>query len=790
MRRQSALRIQKGGQKMLRPLKKLLVFDGGMGSELERLGLSGIPEELNVTHAEEIKNIHRSYACADIITTNTFGLNSIKYKGKYSIRSLALKAIENARAAGKKVFFDVGPTGAMLSPLGTLTFDEAYDAFAEVAEITKDAVDGYIVETFSDLYEIKACILALKERSSKPVFATMTFDETERTLTGSTPEIVANTLEGLGVDALGVNCSLGPKELVGVVSRLLSVSGVPVIVQPNRGLPKMKDGKTYYDLSADEFEKYTKIFIDMGVSVVGGCCGTTPEFIQRISKYSGREVNSPEISRETVINSATKAVIIDGVKICGERLNPTGKKKLKEALVAGDYEYLIDEAVAQQEAGADILDLNVGVPKIDEAEVMATACRKIQEYVDLPLQIDSSNKDAIERGVRYYNGIPLINSVNGEEAVMSRVFPIAKKYGAVVLGLTMDERGVPPTAKERFEIAKRIISRAESYGIPRHKIMIDTLVVTASAEQRLVKETVEALSLVRTLGVKTALGVSNVSFGLPNRGLLNRTFLTMAMTCGLSMPIMNPLDGEMTGAVKAFAVLSGEDENSENYIETYKNFSSAQAAPVTVKAERESAANLYDCVKSGIKSKAAALTEKELETSQPMTVVNDVLIKALEEVGKLYDSGKLFLPQLVSSAEAAKAAFSVIVERLPKGAQKKGTVVLATVKGDVHDIGKNIVKVVLESYGYRVIDLGKDTPIEKVVEAYNNYNPMAVGLSALMTTTVAAMEETIKALRKVNCTSKIFVGGAVLNAEVARQIDADYYTKDALEFVKTLEKIN
>lgn len=775
---------------MLRLGKEVIVFDGGLGSELEKLGLGGIPEELNITNPLEIQNIHRAYSCADCVTTNSFGLNRIKYKGAYSVKELAEKAVGNARAAGKKVFFDIGPTGAMLKPLGTLSFDEAYEAFSEVVEYTRDIVDGYIAETFSDLYELKACVLAVKEHTDKPLFATMTFDSTGRTLTGSTPEIIANTLEGLGVDALGVNCSLGPKELEGIVKRLLECSGIPVIVQPNRGLPVLKNGRTEYTLGADEFEFYTQKFIDMGVSVVGGCCGTDPEFIERISRFSGRKVVRPEVAKATVINSATKAVVIDGVKICGERLNPTGKKKLKEALAQGNLEYLVDEAVKQQEAGADLLDLNVGLPQLDEAEVMRQAVCKIQEYSDLPLQIDSSDINAIERGVRYYNGIPLINSVNGDDEVMDRVFPVAKKYGAVVLGLTVDKNGVPKTAEERFEIAKRIIARAEKYDIPRHKIMIDTLVLTASAEQPLVMETVKALKLVRGLGVKTALGVSNVSFGLPNRGLLNKTFLTMAMTSGLNMPIMNPLDGEMTGAVKAFAVLSGEDENSENYIEIFKDFSGSVTALNTAKVEHTAVPNLYECVKRGVKSRAAELCEKELETSDAMTVVNDILIKALEEVGRDYDGGKIFLPQLVSSAEAAKAAFAVVGQRLPKGENGKGKIVLATVKGDVHDIGKNIVKVVLESYGYEVVDLGKDVPPQNVLDAYLKHMPIAVGLSALMTTTVRAMEETVSLLKSSKCVCPVFVGGAVLSADIAKQIGADYYTKDALELVKTLEKIS
>lgn len=784
------MHIQKGGNNVLRLGKKVIVLDGAMGTQLDEAGLSGSPEDFNITAPEKIRAIHRSYSAADIILTNTFGLNKIKYRGAFSIEEVALKAIENARAAGKSVFFNIGPTGAMLKPLGTLSFDEAYAAFAELAEITGDIVDGYFVETFSDLYEAKACVLALKEHSKKPVYVTMTFDSTGRTLTGSTPEIVANTLEGLGVDALGVNCSLGPKEMESVVKRLLAATELPVIVEPNRGLPELRNGKTVYGLGIDEFEYYIGKFVGMGVSVVGGCCGTTPAFINAISKYSGREVAPRSVIKRTVINSATKLVEIEGVKICGERLNPTGKKKLRDALLNEDYDYIIDEAVRQQEAGADILDVNVGVPKIDEPRVMAEVMRRVQEYSDLPLQIDSSDKDAIEAGARYYNGIPIINSVNGEESVMERIFPIAKKYGAVVLGLTMDENGVPRTAEERFDIAKRIVGRAQSYGIPRHKIMIDTLVLTASAEQKLVKETLEALRLVKTLGVKTALGVSNVSFGLPNRGLLNKTFLAMAMACGLNMPIMNPLDGEMTGAVRAYAVLSGEDENSKKYIDIYKDFVPvASAAAASARGEDKSAVTLYDCVKRGIKGRAAELCEAELRHSDPMALVNDVLIKALDEVGKDYDSGKLFLPQLVSSAEAAKAAFEVIGKRLPKEGSGKGLVILATVKGDVHDIGKNIVKVVLESHGYTVLDLGKDVPAENVVGAYLKHKPLAVGLSALMTTTVKSMEETIKALRAAGCMSNIFVGGAVLNAETAREIGADYYTKDALEFVKILQTL-
>ena len=770
--------------------EKITVFDGGFGSELERRGIfCQTPEDLNIDNAEAVKSIHRAYSCADVATANTFGLNPIKYRGKYSLREVALRAVENARVSKKPVLFDVGPTGAMLEPVGKLGFEEAYEAFKTVAEISRDIADGYILETFSDIYELKAAILAFKENSALPVFATATFDASGRTLTGSTPEIVANTVSGLGADALGVNCSLGPKELLPIVKRLLDATSLPVIVQPNRGLPEIENGRTVYRLGAEEFEYYIEKMVEMGVSAVGGCCGTTPEFIERIAKFSGQSVKKREHIAAAAVNSANRLCVIDGVKICGERLNPTGKKALKEALINGDLDYLADEAIKQQEAGADILDINAGLPQIDEKALMPKIIKRVQEYCDLPLQIDSSNAEAIEAAARVCNGIPLINSVNGDDEVMARIFPIAKKYGAVVLGLAMDKNGVPETAEKRVEIAKRIIKRAAEFGIPKHRIIIDTLVVTASAEQRLVKETLSALEAVSRLGVKTALGVSNVSFGLPNRPLLNRTFLTMALERGLNMPIMNPLDGEMTGAVKAFALLSGLDENAEDYIETYKDFSPSAAQALKKEKSERTANTLFDCVKLGLKNRAGHLAEEELKIREPLEVVNEVLIKALDEVGRLYEQGKLFLPQLISSAEAAKAAFKVVSEKLGSRAEPKGKVVLATVRGDVHDIGKNIVKVVIESYGWKTIDLGKDVSTEEVVKAVAENDPDAVGLSALMTTTVPSMEATIKALREAGCRAKIFVGGAVLNPETAARIGADYYTKDALEMAKKLDEV-
>ena len=772
--------------------KTIMIFDGGMGSEIEKKGLSGfIPEELNLSHPDDIYDIHASYKDADFITTNTFGLNRIKYHGTHDIKEIAIKAIENARRTGKYVMFDIGPTGGMLAPIGTLSFDDAYNAFKEVVLYSKDLVDGYILETFTDLYEAKAALLAVKENSDKPVFITMTFDESGRTLTGSTPEIVVNTLEGLGADAVGVNCSLGPKELYPIIEKIINSAHKPIIIQPNRGLPTLKDGKTIYTLEFDEFDEYVKKYVDMGVSIIGGCCGTNPEFISGISKYKGLPVKKLDNPYNTLVNSATVLTNIENVKVCGERLNPTGKKKLKQALIDGNFDYLVGEAVKQQEAGADLLDLNVGVPKIDEVSTMVSAILKVQEYCDLPLQIDSSNKDAIEAGCRYYNGIPLINSVNGEDAVMDRVFPIAKKYGAVVLGLALDDNGVPKTAEARFEIAKKIIKKASEYGIPRHRIMIDTLVLTASAEQDLVKETLKGLTLVRGLGVKTALGVSNVSFGLPNRGLLNKTFLSAAMYAGLNMPILNPLDTEMMGAISAYNVLMGIDKDSVNYIEKYKD---VEISVTTVsngekKTQEATTLDLYNAVKKGLKPEINRLTLEELEKNDPMYVINDILIKALGDVGNLYDKGKLFLPQLIAAAEAAKEAFAVISSKFPKGESKKATIVMATVKGDVHDIGKNICKVVAESYGYNVIDLGKDVPIENVVEADKKYKPFAIGLSALMTTTVISMEDTIKALRASGTKAHIFVGGAVVTEDIAKSIGADYYTKDALSLVNKLEEL-
>ena len=765
---------------------KILLLDGGMGSEIEKRGLSDEnPMELNITHPDVIKEIHLSYKYSDFITVNSFGLNKIRYKGNYDIKDLAYAAINNAKVTGKKILFDIGPTGSMLKPLGLLTFDEAYEAFSEIVNIVKDKVDGFILETFSDLYELKAAVLAVKENCDKMIFASMTYDENKRTLTGTSPEIMVNTLEGLGVTALGCNCGLGPKELKEVIERILKCAHIPVFIQPNGGLPKLKDGKAYYDMTAEEYFDEIKEFVPLGLSMIGGCCGTSPEFIEKLNVFKDKDVIKTNNPYYTIVNSATKLVKVNGVLCCGERLNPTGKKTLKEKIANAEYDYLINESIRETEAGADILDLNVGVPKIDEVKALKEALIAIQEYNDTPLQLDSSNAKAIEVGARYYNGIPLINSVNGEKERMDEIFPIVKKYGANVVALTLDDKGVPQTAEERFEIAKRIINYAwEKYGIRKERIIVDTLVLTASSEQKLVAETLKALELVKTLGVKTTLGVSNVSFGLPSRSLLNKAFLSMAIFAGLNLPIMNPLDNEMMAMVRSGNVLLNNDLNAEKYIDKYKD---VQVISPTVEKKE---LTLYDATVKGLKNEMESLTLKELETKAPLDIINDILIKALKDVGDMYEKGKMYLPQLISSAEASKIAFATISKKFPKkDGESKGDIVICTVKGDVHDIGKNICKVVLESYGYNVIDLGKNTPIEDVVEAYNKYHPLVIGLSALMTTTVISMEDTIKALREVNCTSKIFVGGAVLTEEIAKNIGADYYSKDALELVNMIENL-
>lgn len=774
--------------------KTLLLFDGGMGTQLQQAGLKAgeIPEVYNIEHPEIIVDVHKRYleAGADFITTNTFGANPLKMKDcGYAFEDLIKAAVKNAkqaRDAYKKdayVVLDIGPIGQLLEPLGELSFDEAYNIIKAQIECVKDEVDAVLLETMSDLYEVKAGILAIKETCDLPIFVSMTFQDNGRTLTGSDPLTFVNVVEGLGVDALGVNCSLGPKELKPIVEAILDVASVPVLLQPNAGLPCLHCGKTHYEMKPEEFAMYMQDFMANGVSIVGGCCGTTPDFIKALFDLEMNEVKRRSVKKCTRVSSSSKTVTFDGTPIiCGERLNPTGKKKLKEALKNERYEECVKEAIAQQNAGAHVLDVNVGLPGIDEVRVMKKVMRMVQEVSDLPLQIDSSNTKAIEEACRYYNGKPLINSVNGKQEVMDAIFPIVKKYGGVVIGLTLEDN-IPLLASERVAIAKKIIDTAQSYGISKENIIIDCLTLTASAQQKEVQETLKALKQVKEeLHVHTVLGVSNVSFGLPNRPLLNRTFLTLALQAGLDLPIINPLDSALMECIDAYNVLYNIDKESVRYIEKQAN---AKITTQTV----STTFTLEDCIYSGMKEDVIAKTKEALQTKDAMDVINTMIIPTLNKVGKAYESGKIFLPQLMLSAETTKMAFDVVKETFASTTSTKGPIMMCTVEGDIHDIGKNIVKVVMESYGYEVIDLGKNIKVEDVVKAYKTYNPKVVGLSALMTTTVVNMEKTITALKEANCTCPIMVGGAVLTNDIAKEIGADYYCEDAMAAVSLMQKL-
>ena len=777
-----------------------LFFDGAMGTYLQEEGLKlgELPEAYNIEKPEIIAGIHKKFidAGSDIITTNTFGANALKLEeSEYSVEELIEAAVaiaRNAAGAEKYVALDIGPIGKLMEPTGTLSFEKAYELFKQqVIAGEKAGCDLFLIETISDIYEAKAAILAIKENSKLPVFCTVSFQEDGRTLMGTDPLTMVTVLEGLGVDALGVNCSLGPKELLPIVEEILKYASIPVMVQPNAGLPKMKDGKTVFDIDSDTFADYMEKMAQAGVRVLGGCCGTKDEFIRKtvdiVSKLDVKEITKKDI---TVISSSVQSVIFDEVRVIGERINPTGKKKFKEALKNHDIDYILGQAIEQNEGGADLLDVNVGLPEIDETAVMVEVIKELQAILPLPLQIDSSSPEVIEAGARIYNGKPLINSINGKLEVMEDILPIVKKYGACVIGLTLDENGIPSKAEERFEIAKKIVDKAAEYGIDKKDIFIDCLVLTASAQQAEVMETLKALTMVKEkLGVKTALGVSNVSFGLPNRPILNRSFLAMAMQAGLDAPIMNPNTEEMMQTVFAYKVLANQDVDSEKYIARYANQikTDAGAKPVSAEAEK----NLKEIVIKGLKEEAKAKTKELIKVETGLEIVKNYLIPALDIVGKRFEKGEIFLPQLIQSAETVKKSFEVIKEKLEADGEEKitkGKIILATVKGDIHDIGKNIVKVVLENYGFDIIDLGKDVPVEKVVETAKKEGVKLVGLSALMTTTVISMKDTIEALRKEGVSCKVFVGGAVLNQEYADMIGADYYAKDAQESVKIAQE--
>ncbi|MBD5640466.1 homocysteine S-methyltransferase family protein [Clostridium botulinum] len=774
--------------------ENILVFDGAMGTMLQKLGLkiSDLPEELNILEPEKIINIHRKYidAGAKVITTNTFGANEVKLKqSKFSVESIIDKAIDNVKKAkGNKeilIALDVGPIGQLLEPMGTLKFEEAYEIFKRQAiQGQKSGADIILIETMTDLYEAKAAILAAKENTNLPVFCTMTFEKNKRTFTGCTPLSMVLTLEGLGVDALGVNCSLGPNELGDIVDEIIEYSSIPIMIQPNAGLPTIKEGRTIYNIKPKEFAAFQKSIVEKGVRIVGGCCGTTDEFIREIV-YSLKDVEIKNLKENNIcgVCSPTKAVLIDGVKIIGERINPTGKKLFKEALRNNDIDYILKEAISQVESGADILDINVGLPEIDEEETMKKVIREIQSIIDTPLQIDSNNPKVIEKALRVYNGKPIVNSVNGEDKVLDSVLPLIKKYGAAVVALTLDDKGIPKKAEERLKVAEKIVNKALEYGIKREDIFIDCLVLTASAQQEDVGETLKAVALVKEkLNVKTVLGVSNISFGLPNRELINKTFLAMGLQSGLDLPILNPNNKEMINIINAFKVLNNQDRGATNYIDTYTNEASNSKE---VKIKRDNL-TLKEIVIKGIKEESYSKTKELLKERDELSIINEELIPALDEVGEKYEKGIIFLPQLIQSAETVKKAFVAIKEKLREGNSpkiNKGKILMATVKGDIHDIGKNIVKVILENYGFDIIDLGKDVQAKRIVEEVKKNNIKLVGLSALMTTTVNSMKDTIKALKESEMDCKVFVGGAVLNKEYAEMINADYYAKDAKEAV-------
>ncbi len=770
---------------------KTLILDGGMGTMIQSMGYKENTHLLAVTAPDVLTKIHRMYvdAGSDMICANTFGVSRIKLEGSgYSVEEVIEAAVKAARKAcneNTKVILDVSSLGVMLEPSGTMTFEEAYDCYAEIARAGEKAgADLVKMATMTDLYEAKAAVLAMKENSSLPVFVSMSFEKGGRTFTGCEVECMAATLEGLGVDALGINCSLGPNEIYPIAERLCNATSLPVFVKPNAGLPDPKTNA--YSMNAEDFCVQMEQYKKLGLCAVGGCCGTTPEFIAKLSElFKDCDIKErTEHKTQVLVCSQTRWVSPNKVSVIGERINPTGKKRFRQALAERDFDYILAQAIEQTDAGAEILDVNVGAPGIDEVSLLPELVKRLQAVTDAPLQIDSANPKAVEAALRVYCGKAIVNSVNGGEQSLSAILPVVKKYGACVVGLTLDESGIPDTEKGRVEIAQRIAERASELGIKKNDVLIDCLTMAVSAQPESAKITLGALREVKTLGFKTVLGVSNISFGLPNRGMINRSFLTLALEAGLDLPIINPNDAEMSGAVLAFNLLSGNDENAQNYI-------SRVAEPEKVTVQVTNTVNYY--IKKGLKKETAEAAKALLESHSEMEIVNDYLIPALDEVGKEYESKKLFLPQLLNAAAAAQCAFDVIRDSMLSGGKEeasKGKIVIATVQGDIHDIGKNIVKTVLANYGYSMIDLGRDVPVEAVVQALEaDKDIMLVGLSALMTTTLPAMEETVKAVKAVRPECRIMVGGAVLTEDYAMSIGADFYCADAMQGVAAARKV-
>lgn len=786
--------------------KQMLFFDGAMGTMLQNSGLKPgeLPEILNITNPQLITSVHKKYfdAGCNIATANTFGANRCKLKDSgYSVEqivSAAVNCIKSAReqcadTSDKFIAMDIGPIGRLIEPMGDLPFDEAYDLFKEMAVCGEKAgADLILIETMGATYEIKAAVLAAKENTSLPVFVTCAFDEKAKLFTGANVGAVTAMLEGLRVDAFGLNCGLGPNELYPVVEEMCLISSTPVIFNPNAGLPKQKDGVTYYDVHPDDFADSMRKAADLGLCVMGGCCGTTPEHIGAMISLC-KDIIPKELSNKgfTMVSSYTHSVVIGKEPIIvGERINPTGKKRFKEALRNDEFSYILSEGIAQQDAGAHILDVNVGLPEIDEPAMLKKAVKKLQAIIDLPLQIDTSDMQAMERAMRYYNGKPLINSVSGKEESMRAVFPLVQKYGGTVVGLALDENGIPPTAEGRVNAAKKIIATAAEYGIDKKDIIIDGLTLTVSAEPDSANVTLETLRRVkRELGVCTTLGVSNISFGLPKREVINSVFYTAAMLSGLDCAIINPKSEGMMNSYYSYRALCGYDTACSDYVSKYSAASTEATTP-----QSNTNMSLKSAIIAGLSEECAQIVKNMLSSSdapKPMEIINGEMIPALNEVGDGFEKGTVFLPQLLMSAEAAQSAFEVLkIVIAESGSDDKiGKVIVATVKDDIHDIGKNIVKVLLENYRFDVIDLGRDVPPETVLEAVQEHHVRAVGLSALMTTTVVRMEETIKLLRKKAPWVKIFVGGAVLTEDYAMQIGADAYCRDAMASVRYCQKI-
>jgi len=814
-----------------RARNEFVFIDGGCGSILQAQGLKPgeLPETWNIIHPEIIQEMHKNYLLSgvNILTSNTFGANISKFKTtdlKFSLDKIIEAAIKNARIAIEEVekleefknkthlvALDVGPLGKLLKPLGDLDFEEAVKIFSYTVKLgAKYGADLILIETMNDLHEAKAAVLAAKENSDLPVLITTAYDESEKLLTGADPMTVVATMEGLGVDAIGVNCSLGPEQMFGIVEQLTKYASIPVVVSPNAGIPRTENGKTIYDVNPEIFAQAMTKIAELGATMLGGCCGTTPahikEMVKQVSKLTPVKVTE---KNETIITSYTHSVIFDKKPVLiGERINPTGKKKFKEALRNNDIDYILGEALAQKEKKADVLDVNVGLPEIDEVQMMINVVKELQAVIDLPLQIDTTNPEAMEKALRIYNGKPMINSVNGKEEIMEQIFPLAKKYGGLVVALTIDETGIPETAEGRVAIAEKIYKKAAEYGIKAKDIIIDPLAMSISSDTRSGITTLDSLKLIKErLNGKTSLGVSNISFGLPNRDFVNAGFFTMAMHNGLNAAIMNPNSLEMMKAYYTYCALQAIDENCANYIEWATNLPVQSAVTVSVSTAAATGAGqtasvagennnaespLIEAIKKGLKERAAVLTEEQLKTKEALEIIDGELIPALDIVGKGFEKKTVFLPQLLMAAEAASAAFNVIKGKIAANGgseTKKGKIILATVKGDIHDIGKNIVKVLLENYGYDVIDLGKDVDPELIVQTAIKENIQLVGLSALMTTTVPAMEETIKLLKANNCIAKVVVGGAVMTQKYSDMIGADKYCHDAMETVRYAEEI-